>query len=241
MDKYPRTPHLPFSPGMTDDDETIKTYARLLDGAPKVVITEKIDGGNCCLKDDMVFARTHSKPATHASFSMVKQLYLSQILPSGLVQDEWELFGENMEAVHSIDYTPDASDHYLPSPFFLFAVFDRNEMRWFSWDEVTALADNIGIPTVPVLWTGGITAAKGDQNAEETLKKMILSFRAGGSTIGPKPPHAPVEMEGCVVRVVGSIAPGDFSTSIAKFVRQGHIQTDDTFKAQWKHAKIRML
>ncbi len=39
--KYPRTPHLPWSPGGTRDDRRLASVSRLLD--QELVITEKLD------------------------------------------------------------------------------------------------------------------------------------------------------------------------------------------------------
>lgn len=95
---YPKTPHLPFSPGVNSDDTRISDCEHLL--RAEVVVTEKLDGGNCCLKSGQVFGRTHSQPATHESFSAVKELAATFLPELGDLQ----LFGENMQAVHSIEY-----------------------------------------------------------------------------------------------------------------------------------------
>ena len=109
---YPKTPHLPFSPGINPDDTRVSDCQKLL--SVEVVITEKLDGGNCCIKADsssgmpLVFGRTHAQPATHESFSAVKEL-------ATCIGDELgdlELFGENMQAVHSIEYDNLASYFY---------------------------------------------------------------------------------------------------------------------------------
>ena len=48
-EKYPKTPHLPFSPGINSDDITLdsKHCNQFLN--KEIVITEKLDGGNCQL------------------------------------------------------------------------------------------------------------------------------------------------------------------------------------------------
>ena len=43
---YPRTPHLPFSPGKNPDDVTSSVPTAFL-GVP-IIVTEKLDGGCCC-------------------------------------------------------------------------------------------------------------------------------------------------------------------------------------------------
>jgi hypothetical protein len=53
-DRYPSTPHLPFSPQVNEDDIRIDaSQSSVFVGAP-IVITEKLDGGNCCICDGKV-------------------------------------------------------------------------------------------------------------------------------------------------------------------------------------------
>jgi len=52
-----------------------------------------LDGGNCCLKDGQVFGRTHAQPASHESFSAVKELAANL----GPQLEGVQLFGENMQ------------------------------------------------------------------------------------------------------------------------------------------------
>lgn len=49
MDGYPSTPHLPFSPQVNADDVKLSSAASAHFAGQQVVITEKLDGGNCCL------------------------------------------------------------------------------------------------------------------------------------------------------------------------------------------------
>lgn len=53
----------------------------------------RLDGGNCCLKDGQVYGRTHAQPASHESFSAVKELAANL---GNLLQDV-QVFGENMQ------------------------------------------------------------------------------------------------------------------------------------------------
>ena len=55
--KYNRTYHLPFSPGTTNDDRINYDWQGILDH--ELVITEKLDGENTCLKTSGVYARSH--------------------------------------------------------------------------------------------------------------------------------------------------------------------------------------
>lgn len=57
--KYPRTPHLPFSLGMTSDDKVAseQTLAHLRSGI-ELVVTEKMDGGNLTFYRDGFHGRS---------------------------------------------------------------------------------------------------------------------------------------------------------------------------------------
>jgi len=122
--KYPKTPHLPFSPEHQDDDVVLPDSHCTQFVGKEVIITEKLDGGNCQLFQGKIFARTTSKEATHPSFGPVKQLY-SQF--QFLIPDHLVLYGENMYGIHSIEYGN------LDSYFYLFAILDLAENRWYGW------------------------------------------------------------------------------------------------------------
>jgi hypothetical protein len=72
-----------------------------------------------------------------APLARCNQAGIKFMIPEGV-----ELFGENMTAVHSIEYTG------LGSWFYLFAV--RSDGEWWGWDRVEQLAATLGIPTTPV-------------------------------------------------------------------------------------------
>lgn len=210
--KYPSTPHLPFSPGVNSDDILLADCTDLI--REEVVVTEKFDGGNCCIKGGQVFARTHSQPATHESFSAVKQLSLGFAALLGDI----ELFGENMQGVHSIEYKN------LSSFFYVFAA--RADGKWFAWDDVVALAESLELPTVPVVFRGPFSSAA-------QLQKCMETWAQERSAIGED-----VQPEGFVLRRVHAFAIASFAENMAKYVRANHVQTDPDWKRRWKKAQI---
>jgi hypothetical protein len=149
--KYPRTPHLPWSPGASDDD------VRLLDATAfegrEVVVTEKLDGENTSLYRTGLHARSLDS-AHHPSRAWVKALQarIGPLLPEG-----YRVCGENLAARHSIAYDG------LLSWFYGFGVWDGP--RCLDWDATTARLDSLGIPTPPVLYRG-----TWDKRAIRTLK-----------------------------------------------------------------------
>jgi hypothetical protein len=112
---YPRTPHLPWSPGASADD----VRARSLSGfvGREVVVTEKLDGENTTLYADGLHARSVDS-AHHPSRTWAKALQgrAGARIPAG-----WRVCGENVYARHSIPY--DALDGY----FYGFSVWDDRD------------------------------------------------------------------------------------------------------------------
>lgn len=119
----------------------------------------------------------------------------------------WRICGENLWACHSVHYTE------LKSFFYGFSIWDGCNNA-LSWDDTTEYFGMLGIAPVPVLYSG-----EWDEKAIRNLSKgMNLE-----------------QTEGYVVRLADSFHYDDFSTSVAKFVRKGHVQTDK----HWRHQAIR--
>ncbi|NUT97860.1 MAG: AAA family ATPase [Saccharothrix sp.] len=138
--RYPRTAHLPWSPGATADDVRLAD----LDGLARreVVVTEKLDGENTTLYRDGVHARSLDS-AHHPSRAWVKALHgaVAARIPAG-----WRVCGENLFARHSLAYDD------LDSWFYAFSVWDGD--RCLGWDETVRFARTLGIPVPRVLWRG---------------------------------------------------------------------------------------
>lgn len=135
--KYGRTWHYPFSPGTTSDDRINTDYWQDLKAITQLVHTEKLDGENNCLNRYGVFARSHATPTQSAWTYKIRQRW--QLLKNDL--GDLELFGENLYAVHSIEYRA------LEQDFYLFAV--RCQDMWLSWEEVQFYAALFDFPCVP--------------------------------------------------------------------------------------------
>jgi len=139
--KYPRTPHLPWSPGAGGDD-TVLGQAAGFDGL-EVVVTEKLDGENTTLYRSGLHARSLD-PRPHPSRDWVKGLQgrIGYLIPPG-----WRVCGENLYARHSLGY--DALESY----FYLFSVWDENNVA-LGWDDTLAWAGQLGVPTPRQLYRG---------------------------------------------------------------------------------------
>ncbi|MEU4235334.1 RNA ligase family protein [Nonomuraea sp. NPDC026600] len=137
---YPRTPHLPWSPGVTPDDVRAGDLSGLR--GREVVVTEKLDGENTTLYADGMHARSLDS-AHHPSRAWVKGL---QGRIGGRIPAGWRVCGENMYARHSIAYQG------LESWFYGFSVWDGD--RCLDWDRTVTFLRELGIPVPPVLWRG---------------------------------------------------------------------------------------
>lgn len=188
--KYPRTPHLPWSPGGGRDDAFLEGISHF--EGREVVVTEKLDGENTTMYRDNIHARSLDG-RHHPSRDWVKALHatLASEIPDG-----WRLCGENLYARHSIPYSN------LSSYFFLFSVWDTDN-RALDWDETMEWAELLELQSVPVWFRGEFDEAE--------LRKLV-----------PDTEHH----EGYVVRVVDSFGYDDFFYSVAKWVREGHVRTD---------------
>lgn len=139
--KYPRTPHLPWSPG-ADADDVILWATDAFDGLD-VVVTEKMDGENTSIYRDHLHARSLDS-RHHPSRDWVKGLHggIAHQIPDG-----WRLCGENMYARHSVAYDG------LASYFYLFSIWTDDNVC-LSWDDTREWAALLGLVTPRELYRG---------------------------------------------------------------------------------------
>jgi len=210
--KYPRTPHLPWSPGGTRDDRKIESVDSLI--GIDLVITEKIDGSNICFTRDNVFARSHSGAPTHESFGLAKAKHaeIRHSIMGGL-----SIFAEYTYAVHSIEYTQ------MTSPIWVIGV--RLGERWLDFDLTEEWATKCGLVTVPVVFRGSV-------KGEEDLRFLTESLSNAPSLLGGT-------REGVVVRTLSSFVEDRFGSCVAKYVRKDHVQTDEHWSRNWKKQDIK--
>jgi hypothetical protein len=100
--------------------------------------------------------------------------------------------------------------------------------RWYSWQEVEELAALLQLSTVPV------ALRTNEEGLAETDMQQFMKHQAKQASLvsGRCLP------EGFVVRLACSFADASFDTSIAKYVRSNHVQTDETWRRTWKKATI---
>ena len=191
--KYPHTSFLPWSKTISKDPDTVVIDPASWGG--EVVITEKMDGENTTMYTDHIHARSIDS-VNHWSRERVKATHaeLAYNIPAG-----WRLCGENMTAVHSIEY--DNLDAY----FLLFSIWDEHN-TCLSWESTMEWSALLGIWTVPLIYWG--------QWDTELCKELCKKLN-------------PKRQEGLVVRPACSFHFDEFPSRVGKYVRANHVQTDE--------------
>ena len=172
--KYPRTHHLPWSPGITDDDRVV--YDLDAFNGEEVVVTLKLDGENTNMYHDYIHARSFDY-ASHDSRSWVRGFHARCQYD---IPDGFRVCGENMYAKHSIHYTD------LETYFYGFSVWDQNNIC-LDWDETLYWFALMDIVPVPVLYRGPFNAELlqtlgsplQDKNHEGYVVRVSRSFSYG--------------------------------------------------------------
>lgn len=137
-----------------------------------------------------------------------------------------EIFLENLYAVHSIEHRN--LDHH----FYVFGV--REHDRWLSWEETKFYANMLDLPTVPELQ---ISSSLSDAKAFE---QEVLSLAADRGSFEPFDIHTekPTTIEGIVSRNTDAYTVDRFSENVFKYVRKGHVKTDEHWTRNWKRARL---
>jgi len=221
--KYGRTYHYPFSPGTTSDDRIRHDYWEHLQKIPTLIHTEKLDGENNCLSKHGVFARSHAAPTVSPWTESLRQFW--HLVKHDL--NSLEIFLENLYAVHSIEY------RNLESHFYVFAV--REHDRWLSWEETKFYANMLDLPTVPELSTPTTPADR------QTFEQDVLTMTSGRGMLEPFDAFngQAATMEGIVTRNAESYTTDAFSENVFKYVRKGHVKTDEHWTRNWRCAKLK--
>ncbi|OEV13808.1 RNA ligase family protein [Streptomyces nanshensis] len=198
--RYPRTPHLPNSPGVTADDLR-GDWADFAPRSDAFVATLKMDGENTTLHRRGMYARSpdgRSRPWQDRMRALA-----AGVCPD--IPEGWLVCGENLTVPHSIRYS-----RPVP-PFAVFSIWEADTC--LSWDDTREWAELLDLPTVPVIYRGH----------RPTLDGLHQAFEEYTDT---------EHDEGYVIRDAGSFEREDFAHRVAKWVRSGHVRTDDAWPAR---------
>lgn len=203
--KFPRIYHFSDSPNLQNDDRRHEDESVFI--GKEVVGTIKVDGESTTIYSDHIHARSIDS-MDHESRTWVKNLkgHISYSIPVG-----WRICGENLYAVHSIEYTD------LRSYFYLYNVFNEKNIA-LSWDETVEWAGLLDLEVVDVFYRGVYDRQLIHEKYEEYCK----------TSVDP--------VEGYVVRIADRIPYEEFTTWYIKYVRKGHVQCDE----HWMTQKIKL-
>lgn len=228
--KYGRTFHFDFSPGTTSDDRINRDWYEHIQLMSKIIHTEKLDGENRCLNEFGIFARSHAAPTRNPWVDHLKPKY--EMIKTDLKEGNIELFGEDIYAIHSIIYP------YIEHHFYVFGV--RILDKWLSWEEVEWYASIFDFPTVPT-----ISIDDAQKVSKREIENKVISESQKPSAFGSYHVVGRSEMgeectkEGIVTRNYDSFPVELQHENIFKYVRKGHVKTDEHWSRNWKRAPLK--
>jgi len=183
--KYPRTYHLPWSPGMGKDDRMMQSIDAFRNR--DVIVTEKMDGENTTLYNDNIHARSVDS-RHHDSQSWVKGFW-SKFAHD--IPEKWRVCGENLYAKHSIKYTD------LNSYFMGFSIWNERNLC-LSWNDTLEWFSLLGILPVTPLYNGPFN----EQIIREIWDKSMDHNRSEGYVMRVADSFSLREFRSCVGKFV---------------------------------------
>ncbi|BBZ56607.1 RNA ligase family protein [Mycolicibacterium phocaicum] len=202
--RFPSTPYLVRPPGIDVRDDKVLTKTERDEFLTRVLhVEEKVDGQNLGISSGdqglQFQARgSYVQPGGRhfrglATWVAPRQRRLEQGLNDDLI-----IFGEWCAVTHSVRYES------LPDWFLVFDVYERRSGRFWEPDMRDALAEELGLCTVPFLGVGYF--------AVDDLTRLICRSRVGHE-----------QMEGVIARTITIDGP----QQRAKLVRPEFVQQID--------------
>lgn len=142
------------------DIEGLGKMHRLLVPGEVVVITEKVHGANGCIfhDGDRIWVRSRSQFKKRADEGEREDAWWQAVSHAGLEQKLSDLPHLQNLALYGEVYGEVQDLHYglkgIGARFVLFDVWHIGDRRWLPWSEVKAIASELDLPTVPVLYEG---------------------------------------------------------------------------------------
>lgn len=202
--KYPRTYHLPTSPGLASDDRRMPDL--LVFEGRRVIVTEKMDGESTTLTPSRSYARS-ADSGYHPSRDWLRAFHARRAadIPEG-----WRISGEYLYARHSVPYTRQ-NGNPLRSYFYGFGVWNEdNEL--LDWDETLEMLAMLEIAPVPTLFEG--------------LFESGLVARIAATLDNQRQEGFVVRLAGRHPYPTGTGDTGRFFSAVAKWVRPDHVTSD---------------
>lgn len=207
--KYPKTYHLPYSPGTSRDDK-ILVSDKHFQNMKEILITEKLDGENWSGYHTGV---THARSLDSSNEKW--QTWAKNFWSQRAIEfpNNWRICGESMYAQHSIRYEE------LESFLYIFSIWDDRNIC-LSVKDTLIWCKLLDLIHVPILYQGPYDI------------KIISSII---ETISKKPSS----IEGFVIRNSESFHYDYFDQNVAKWVRPNHVTTETHWKETWIPNKLK--
>lgn len=140
--RFPRTSHVPFSPGVNSDDRTLQDLSAF--EGQRVVVTVKRDGSNTSVYPTGDFHARSPDARSHPSQAMARAeaAKWQYDLPPG-----WRVCAENLYRRHSIAYDD------LPAWLLGFHVWNEKNIC-LPWDETLEWFELLGVTPVETIYDG---------------------------------------------------------------------------------------
>ncbi|ORV46319.1 hypothetical protein AWC02_11315 [Mycolicibacter engbaekii] len=215
--RFPSTPYLVRPPGVdVRGDKVLTDTERAEFLAQPLHVDEKVDGQNLGISigsDGLRFQARGSyvQPGGRHFRGLATWIAPRQQRFMDGLSDELIVFGEWCTVEHSVHYDK------LPDWFLVFDVYDRATRLFWEPDMRDALADDLGLYTVPFLGAGRFDL--------DGLMRLMTQSRVGHE-----------QMEGVVARTVGS----DCQQRRAKIVRPEFVQQIDQHWMSGPHKMNRL-
>ncbi len=107
--------------------------------------------------------------------------------------------------------------------------------QWLAWEEVKFYAALFDFPTVPELKIEPVSGL-----TPELLKQEIIRMSQEPSVFGSCDPWTKeaCTREGVVSRNIEEYPVSGFAQNVFKYVRKGHVKTDEHWTRNWKRARL---
>ena len=221
--KYPRTPHLFGSKGTDDDKHLGRKQSEAFVSDPSLIVEEKLDGTNVGIhfnsRGRMVLqCRGHEiTEGMHPQYDLFKQwTCVKRPVLEAMLGQRFILYGEWLYAKHSVSYRK------LPHYFFEFDTYDKDSSLFLTLDARLRMLEKTGIPTVPVIHKGKVTA--------EFLQRLIGPSAYDSAFENPVTGRVDNLMEGLYLRTEAN----ERVTGRAKMVRPEFVEKVKQSE-HWQH------
>ncbi|MCY3820551.1 MAG: RNA ligase family protein [Gammaproteobacteria bacterium] len=177
-------------------------------------MTEKLDGSNTLIHRRRVYGRSVTGTTRGKWMAMVKKHLAWKVQEPDVL-----LYGEDIYAVHSIEYGPVREDR----TFYAFAL--RHGDTFAPFCDIEAYCADHDIAVVPLLFRGTFQSVS-------ALRDFVTAAHEQASALGGV-------REGIVIRRAEGFGAEQFGQSVCKSVRAEHLRTSEDWRRSWRACRTK--